>query len=79
MLLLIFIDQISKIPIDVLNEGPVVIRERLDYIQKTSLTKAKGSLYALKEKKERRKENLKDTMVEQKECSHLIFDGRPDH
>lgn len=77
--MLIFTDQISKIPIDVLKEDPVVIRERLDYIQKTSLTKAKGSLCALKEKKERRKENLKNTMVEQKEFFRLIFDGRPDH
>lgn len=67
MLLLIFIDQISNISIDVLNEDPVVFRDRLDYIQKTSLTKARGSLCALKEKKERRKENLKNTMVEQKE------------
>lgn len=77
--MLIFIDQISNISIDVLNEDPVVFRERLDYIQKTSLTKARGSLCALKEKKERRKENLKNTMVEQKEFFYLIFDGRPDH
>lgn len=77
--MLIFIDQISNISIDVLNEDPVVFRDRLDYIQKTSLTKARGSLCALKEKKERRKENLKNTMVEQKEFFYLIFDGRPDH
>lgn len=49
---------------DALNDDPVIIKESLDYIQKTLLTKAKGRVSTLKRKKKRKKSKM--TMLEQK-------------